>query len=217
MKYLSLFIIFACLGMTAAAQEKEHRFEKEIAAYEQQDSQEFPLKGGIVFTGSSSIRMWKDLQDRFEGYNIIPRGFGGCQLSDVTYYANRILIPYRPSKIFVYAGDNDLAAGQTPDEVYEEFLEFYQLMTDSLPETKVYYIAAKPSPRRQKLLPAYVKFNDRVAKFIKKHPCNWEFVDVFNAMLDEDGVPIRSLFLDDRLHMNSKGYDIWEKLIGKYL
>src|SRR3546814_6949515 len=94
MRKLAIVIIFSCLGMAAFAQ-KEHRFEKEIAAYEQQDRQHAPLKGGIVFTGSSSIRMWKDLNDRFEGYNIIPRGFGGSQLSDVIYLADRILIPYR--------------------------------------------------------------------------------------------------------------------------
>src|SRR5690606_10458706 len=123
MRKLAIVIFCSCLGMAAFAQE-EHRFEKEIAAYEQQDRQEAPLKGGIVFTGSSSIRMWKDLKDRFEGYNMIPRGFGGSQLSDVIYYADRILLPYRPSKIFLYAGDNDLAAGQTPDEVYQEFLQF---------------------------------------------------------------------------------------------
>lgn len=215
MKYLAIAIVFICLGTAAAAQ--EGRFEKEIAAFEQQDQQEFPPKGAILFTGSSSIRMWKDLKERFKGYAIIERGFGGSQLSDVTHYAGRILLPYRPSKIFIYAGDNDLAAGQTPAEVYKEFLEFHKLITDSLPETKVYYIAAKPSPRRQKLLPAYKDFNGRVAKFIKKHPCNWEFVDVFQAMLNDEGVPMRELFLEDRLHMNSKGYDIWENLIRKYL
>jgi len=202
--------------MAAFAQE-EHRFEKEIAAYEQQDRQEAPLKGGIVFTGSSSIRMWKDLKDRFEGYNMIPRGFGGSQLSDVIYYADRILLPYRPSKIFLYAGDNDLAAGQTPDEVYQEFLQFYALITSKLPETKVYYIAAKPSIRRQKLMTQYIEFNGKVAQFIEAHPCNWEFVDVFSAMLNEKGEPMGDIFLEDNLHMNSKGYDIWEKLIAEYL
>lgn len=216
MKQLTIVIIFSFLGLTAFAQE-EHRFEKEIAAFERQDSQNFPLKGGIVFTGSSSIRMWKDLKDRFDGYCIIQRGFGGSQLSDVIYYADRIVLPYRPSKIFVYAGDNDLAAGQSADEVYGEFLEFYALITDSLPDTKVYYIAAKPSPSRQKLLPVYKDFNEKVEKFIKKHPCNWEFVDVFTAMLDGNGEPMGDLFLEDRLHMNSKGYDIWEKLIAEYL
>lgn len=217
MKHLAIAIILICMGMSAVAQKEEGRFEKEIAAFEQQDRQEFPLKGGILFTGSSSIRMWKDLQDRFEGYHIIERGFGGSQLSDVIYYANRIVIPYRPSKIFVYAGDNDLAAGQSAEEVYQEFLEFYALMSDRLPDTKVYFLAAKPSPRREKLLSEYKKFNEKVARFIKKHPCNWEYVDVFQPMLNDKGEPIRELFLEDRLHMNSKGYDIWEELIGKYL
>lgn len=220
MKHLAIIIIFSCLGSclgTGAFAQQEHRFAKEIAAFGKQDQQDFPMKGGILFTGSSSIRMWKDLKERFGGYHIIQRGFGGSQLSDVTYYADRIVLPYRPSKIFVYAGDNDLAAGQSADEVYREFLEFYELITDSLPDTKVYYIAAKPSPRRQKLLPVYENFNGKVEKFIKKHPCNWEFVDVFSAMLDEKGEPMGDLFLEDRLHMNSKGYDIWEKLIAEYL
>lgn len=197
--------------------EKERPFEKEILAFEQQDSVEFPPKGAIVFTGSSSIRMWKDLKERFEGYAIIQRGFGGSQLSDVIYYADRILIPYRPSKVFVYAGDNDLAAGQSADEVFEEFMEFHALMTDSLPYTDVYFIAAKPSPSRQHLLPEYEAFNNMVADFISEQAGTWQYVDVFNAMLDDNGVPMGDLFLEDRLHMNSKGYDIWEELISKYL
>lgn len=209
-------ILLICLGSAAFAQQK-WRFEKEISAFEQQDSQEFPLKGGILFTGSSSIRKWDDLNERFGGYALTQRGFGGCQLSDVTHYAGRIVIPYRPSKIFVYAGDNDLAAGQSADEVYEEFLEFHKLISDSLPDTKVYYIAAKPSPRRQKLLPVYEEFNGKVAEFIEQQPRNWEFIDVFNAMLGNDGMPLKTLFLEDRLHMNSKGYDIWEKLIRPFL
>ena len=216
MKHLIIALVFVFMGSFLKAQDHEGRFENEIAAFEQQDRQDFPLKGGVVFTGSSSIRMWTDLKDRFAGYHIIQRGFGGCQLSDVTYYASRIVFPYRPSKVFVYAGDNDLAAGQSAEEVYEEFIEFYRLMTDSLPDTKFYYIAAKPSPSRQRLLPAYRKFNTKVAEFIK-NSCNWQYVDVFEAMLDEKGEPMGDLFLEDRLHLNSKGYDIWEGLIAEYL
>src|SRR5690606_5700558 len=216
MKHLIIALVFVFMGSFLKAQDHEGRFENEIAAFEQQDRQDFPLKGGIVFTGSSSIRMWTDLKDRFAGYHIIQRWCGGCQLSDVIYYASRIVFPYRPSKVFVYAGDNDLAAGQSAEEVYEEFIEFYRLMTDSLPDTKFYYIAAKPSPSRQRLLPASRKFNTKVAEFIK-NSCNWQYVDVFEAMLDEKGEPMGDLFLEDRLHLNSKGYDIWEGLIAEYL
>lgn len=216
MKHLLIAFIMICMGSVLQAQAQERPFENEIAAFEKQDQKDFPMKGGIVFTGSSSIRMWGDLKDRFAGYHIIQRGFGGCQLSDVTYYADRIIFPYRPSKVFVYAGDNDLASGQSAEEVFAEFIEFYQLMTDSLPDAKVYFIAAKPSPSRQSLLPAYREFNNKVARFIQ-NSCNWQYVDVFEAMLNEHGVPKGDLFLEDKLHLNSKGYDIWEELIAEYL
>ena len=216
MKRPVIFIAFICLASAAAAQQ-DRPFEKEIQAFEQQDRKESPLKGGILFTGSSSIRMWNDLEERFPGYNFIQRGFGGSQLSDVTHYARRIVLPYRPSKIFLYAGDNDIAAGQSADEIYAEFLEFHKLISDSLPAATVYYIAAKPSPSRQRLMPVYKEFNDKVASFIRKQSCNWEFVDVYSAMLDENGQPVAALFTEDMLHMNSKGYDIWEKLISPFL
>src|SRR5690606_19324238 len=111
MKHLIIALVFVCMGSFLKAQDHEGRFENEIAAFEQQDRQDFPLKGGIVFTGSSSIRMWNDLKDRFAGYHIISLGFQGCVHSYVTYYVSCIVYPYRPSYVFVYAGDKDFAAG----------------------------------------------------------------------------------------------------------
>lgn len=217
-KPFAAIALLACLSLPGMVRGQETwRFEKDIRAFEREDSVYFPLKGGIVFTGSSSIRKWTDLRERFPGYAITQRGFGGSQLSDVTHYAGRILIPYRPSKIFLYAGDNDLAAGQSAEEVYAEFLEFHKLMSDSLPDTKVYYIAAKPSPSRAKLLPVYREFNGKVKSFIEEHPCNWTFIDVYGSMVDGQGQPREELFIEDMLHMNDKGYDIWETLIRPFL
>ncbi|MCC9167654.1 GDSL-type esterase/lipase family protein [Pontibacter harenae] len=215
-KYL-LLILFFCATFTSGFSQASRPFEEEIKNFEQQDKTNPPQKGAILFIGSSSIRMWKDLQERFEGYALANRGFGGSTLADVNYYADRILFPYRPSKIFLYAGENDLAGDATVEQTYQEFLKFYKEVTARLPETKVYFISAKPSPSRLSSKAKFVEFNNKVKTFINDQKCDWTYIDVYNAMLNANGAPRKELFIEDNLHMNSKGYDIWQEIVGKYL
>src|ERR1700743_2360680 len=126
-------------------------FDNEIRDFKHQDSLSFPKPNGILFIGSSSIRKWTDLEQRFAGKPIIRRGVGGCELSQlVKYYTPYVLFPYHPRKIFIYAGENDIEAGETADSVFANFKTLWTMVRQQLPDTKVYFMSIKPSPSRVK-------------------------------------------------------------------
>ena len=137
MRKLVLFLLVLLASIRLSAQ-SPLKFEKEIIKFEQSDSINPPKKQQVLFIGSSSFRLWSDFSERFKEYAVINRGFGGAEISDVTHYANRILIPYRPSKVFIYAGENDIGNGQSPDQVYKEFLELFELISAKLPHSQFY-------------------------------------------------------------------------------
>lgn len=216
---LSWWGVLATVGGTgglALAEDAHSRWEPEIKAFEAADRTNPPSAGGIVFTGSSSIRLWKDLADDFKGLPVINRGFGGSQISDCVFYAQRIVLRYRPRQVVLYAGDNDLAAGRTPEKVFEDFKSFIRTVQDALPETRIVFISIKPSPSRWKLAPQMRAANGLIADFIRTDP-RLSFVDVFTPMLDSEGKPRAELFVADKLHMNRQGYAIWTSLIRPYL
>lgn len=211
--YLAIFL-FLGTGVLAQA---NWPFESEIKNFEKADQLNPPKKSQILFIGSSSIRLWTDLENRFSDYHIIKRGFGGGELADVNHYADRILLPYQPAKVFLYAGENDITAGKTVAETYQLFLKFYEDISTSLPKTKVYFLSIKPSPSRKSYTGKFDQFNANVKEFISTKACNWYYIDVATPLLGSDGLPPVSIFQADKLHMNSTGYDIWEKIIRNYL
>jgi lysophospholipase L1-like esterase len=192
------------------------QWEKDIAAFEASDKTNPPPKRAILFIGSSSIRMWKTLSDDFKGFAVINRGFGGSQMSDSDYYADRIVLPYQPRQILVYAGDNDLAAGKSPEQILADVQRFVETVHRSLPEARISYIAIKPSPSRWKLADRMRTANRLIAEFTRSDK-RLDFVDVFTPMLDEAGQPKADLFLSDNLHMNSKGYQLWRSRVLPFL
>src|SRR5688572_28291176 len=129
------------------------RWEKDIAAFEAMDRKNPPEKGGVLFVGSSSIRLWTNIAQDFPNLKVISRGFGGSHLPDTTYFAERIIFPYEPSKIVLYAGDNDIARGRSPEQVAADFRALVEKVHAQLPKTKIYYLAVKPSPSRWHLSP----------------------------------------------------------------
>lgn len=191
-------------------------FETEIRAFERADSLHFPPLGGLLFIGSSSIRFWTDLQERFPDKPIVRRGFGGSELSDVIYYADRIIFPYAPDKIFIYAGENDIAGGKSETEVFNDFKILFDMIRQRLPGAWIYFISVKPSPSRIKYLQQFKRFNQKVRHFMA-HKRKAKFINVFHAMLGADGQPRPEIFREDRLHMNKKGYDIWAAILQPYL
>jgi lysophospholipase L1-like esterase len=219
-KYMRLisFLILVLTGYVATAQDTTgpKQWESTIREFEQQDIQHPPAKGSNLFVGSSSITIWRDINECFPGYAVLNRGFGGSNFLDLIYYVDRIVVPYAPSKIFVYEGDNDLALGADPSEVLQRAIQFRTIIAKKLPSAKVVFISAKPSPSRWKLKDKYEQFNSELKKYSSKKK-NTEFADVWTSMLDERGAVLKHIFRPDSLHMNSEGYVIWEAKLRPFL
>jgi lysophospholipase L1-like esterase len=222
MKLRALLIGLCCLIICAAAVSAQqtpaspNRWEADIKKFEEADRQNPPAKSAVVFVGSSSIRMWKDLAEDFPDTKVINRGFGGSQLADSTYYADRIVIPYQPRMVVLYAGDNDLAAGKTPQQVFEDYKAFVSRVREKLPNAKIAFISIKPSLARVKLMEQMRATNELIRGYAAAGK-NLVFIDVFPPMLNQAGQPRPELFIQDGLHMNREGYDIWRKVVAPYL
>jgi lysophospholipase L1-like esterase len=170
----------------------------------------------LLFTGSSSIRMWIDIQEYFPGYNVVNNGFGGSHFSDLIYFYNKLIIPHKPDILFIYEGDNDVATGKKPGIIAKEAKFLLSKIARDLPQTKVVFISPKPSIARWDKRKEYEKVNRRLERLARR-TSKLEFADVWSAMLDENGNVLQDVFLDDNLHMNTKGYDIWAKVLSGFL
>jgi lysophospholipase L1-like esterase len=194
------------------------QWEGEVRQFEVADSLHPPPRGAVLFVGSSSIRLWESAEADFPGVTIVRRGFGGSEMADVLHFADRIVLPYAPSAIVLYAGDNDLAAGRTPEQVFADYRDFVKLVRSRLPETRVVYVAVKPSLARVQLIDAMRRTNALVHGYVARHPGRrLEYVDVFTPMLDASGRPRAELFREDGLHMNARGYALWTELLRPYV
>jgi lysophospholipase L1-like esterase len=217
---LSGHIAYAAPQATAAeapSQEALAKWEPEIRAFEEADRQHPPAPGGILFVGSSSIRMWRTLSRDFPDLPVINRGFGGSQIREVTAFVPRIVLPYRPSRIVFYCGTNDVAGGErTVDQVVADFQEFVRTVRQTLPEVQIAFISAAPNPSRWKFRDAWLTLNDRVRSLADADP-RLDFIDVWQPMLGPSGQPRPELFIEDQLHMNAAGYAIWTRIVGAYL
>ncbi|WP_421576688.1 SGNH/GDSL hydrolase family protein [Stenotrophomonas maltophilia] len=185
----------------------------DMAQFAEQDAASPPPRGGIEFIGSSSIRMWENLAADFPGQPVFNRGFGGSEVRDSTWYADRIVIPYAPCKVFFYAGDNDLNSGRSPAQVRDDVVAFVNRVHRDLPKTTVEIISIKPSPSRAQLLPAVVEANGLIRKALATLP-NTGYTDVYTPMLGADGQPRAALFREDMLHMTPEGYAIWRAALA---
>ena len=185
---------------------------REIAAFKAADTRHFPKPGGVVFVGSSSIALWPHLARDFPRARVIQRGFGGSELADVVYRAPEIVVPYKPRLVVVYAGDNDLANGRSPEEVLARFQEFVGVVRRSLPNTRIAFISIKPSWARVSLLEKMRETNERVRRYIE-HERGLIYVDVFSQMLSPEGYPRARLLAADSLHMNEAGYRLWRHVL----
>ena len=193
-------------------------FESEIAAFKKRDSISFPPKNAILFVGSSSFRIWQNVETSFPSHTIINRGFGGSILPDVIRYADDIIFPYQPKQIVIYCGENDIASSDTviAQLVLERFKTLFQIIRNRMAGVPVLFVSIKPSPSRWTLKNKMIEANELIKKYLKKKKHTY-FVNVWNPMLGPDGKPIGTLFLPDKLHMNASGYAIWQKIIEPFL
>ncbi len=192
------------------------KWENEIAAFEKADAQNPPAKGGIVFVGSSSIRMWKTLGQDFPQHRVLNRGFGGSEIADSVHFADRLVLPYAPRMVVLYAGGNDLNYGRPPAEVFADFKAFADKVRAALPAAEIAYISSAGNPARWAQVEKVKALNGMIAGFIKEQP-NMKFIDVFTRMLGDDGLPKPDIFIADKLHMNAEGYKIWTEVIRPLL
>ena len=210
-------LIFLVLAKKAFLQERDP-FSNEIAAFLKKDAGTPVPKNSILFVGSSSFTKWTDIQSYFPGYPIINRGFGGSSLPDLILYANDIIFPYHPKQVLIYCGENDLAASDTVtgETVFYRFKSLFALIRKKMADADIVFISIKPSPSRAALKYKEETANDLIRKFISGQQ-QASFVDIYHKMLEPDGKPKAAIFLEDSLHMNSKGYVIWQKEIRPFL
>lgn len=218
MKNVKLILLLLLFGNLVNAQQEKPPFWDDIQAFKKEDSVHQPAKNAILFIGSSSFTKWTDVQDYFPGYKIINRGFGGSTLVDQIKYVTRIVFPYHPQQIVIYCGENDLASSNkvTGDVVYERFVHLFQLIREKLPNVPIVFISLKPSPSRWQLRQKMMTANNKIKAFLATKK-NTAFVDVYHKMLDQEGLPMKEIFLEDSLHMNAKGYTIWQKELKPHL
>ncbi len=215
MKFRFLLALLPAL-FSPIAQADPAKFEKEIAAFEQADREHPPEKGGIVFTGSSTIRKWKTLAESFAGFRVVNRGFGGSQMEDSVYFFERILVPQAPSTIVIFAGSNDINAGKAPDVVFENFKAFVGKAHSLLPKTEIRYIEITSSPSRWAQRDKVIEANKQIREFCEATP-GVKFIAVREKFFGADGEPRAELFEGDGLHPNAEGYKILAEAIRPFL
>lgn len=205
--YAILATLLLLMVLPSVAQDMQ-KWEKEISAFEQQNKQTKPPRKPIVFTGSSSIRMWETLAQDFPNKKVLNHGFGGSQTFEVGHFADRIIKAYQPKQVVIYVGDNDLAAGKTPDQVFTDFKALFQKIRSGGHKTDVQFISIKPSPSRKNLLPAIVQTNQLIRDYLitQKHA---GYIDIYSRMLTPQGKFNPMLYKADSLHMTDAGYRIW--------
>jgi hypothetical protein len=204
-------------AQNAATNRPHHlQYERDIQAFEAADKTKTPPTNAILMVGSSSIVKWTNAPAQFPDHRLIMRGFGGSYLSDSVVFADRIVIPYKPKLILLYAGDNDIAGGVSPEKVFADFKEFVAKVQDKLPDTRIAYIAIKPSPSRLKFMEPIRTANRLIQDFVGANP-KLIYVDVFTPMLGADGQPRTELFVSDRLHLNAAGYKLWAGIVKPVL
>jgi lysophospholipase L1-like esterase len=208
-----IFFLLTVVSITTAAQ---NQFQKEIDQFKHEDSLSVPGKGKILFVGSSSFRLWKDLQRDFPNHPLINRGFGGSTFTDLLFFKEDIIKPYAPRQVVIYCGENDLAGGATPQKVLSDFKAFFQYIRKHFPKSYIAFVSIKPSPSRKHILNSVRQANKLISDYIASQK-RAVYVDIFSPMLDSAGNFREELFVEDRLHMNRQGYDIWKKALQPHL
>jgi lysophospholipase L1-like esterase len=207
--------LLLCFSLLVHAQELP--FKNEIKAFKTADSLNAPARGAIVFVGSSSFRMWKNLQTDFPTHRIINRGFGGSSLPHLIAYADEVIIPYEPKQVVIYCGENDFMGETVTSEIVTgRFAQLFHLLRKEIPGAEIVFVSMKPSPSRQHLMSRMAEANASIKSFLEGKR-NTKFVDIWDLMLDQNGFPRKELFMKDMLHMNENGYAIWRKALEPHL
>lgn len=191
-------------------------WESEVAQFEKRDLTNAPPEEAVLFVGSSSIKLWESLRADLPRYRVFRRGFGGAHMSDVVKYARRVILPYDLEMVVVHAGGNDIAAGATPDEVFEEYKELVKILHRHDPKLRVAFLSLKPSPSRWTIRKNLAEVNEKIAKFAATD-ARLVYIDIYSKMMGPGEVARPDLFAEDGLHLNSRGYRIWADAVRPHL
>jgi lysophospholipase L1-like esterase len=213
--HVLIFLAATICCASVRAADGANRWDEAIRKFEEQDAAKPPAPGGVVFVGSSSIRMW-DLKKSFPDLAAVNRGFGGSQLADAVHFAHRIVTPYKPRLVVLYAGDNDIAAGKSPEQVVADFRRFVKTVREKSPEARIAYIAIKPSLKRWSLVEKMREANRQIAAIAERDE-RLHFVDIDAPMIGEDRMPRPELYARDGLHLSEEGYQVWSERLRPVL
>ena len=191
-------------------------YQGAIDDFKKNDTLKSPPKDSILFIGSSSIVYWKTLKEDMSPHEVINRGFGGAHIAHINNHFNEVVTAYKPKGIVFFCGTNDLTAFKSVNQVFNDFLLFYENVKEALPKTKVFVIGVKPTIARYYLRDKQLIINNLIAELAENEK-NLIYIDVWDEMLLEDGKANPSLFVEDGLHMNENGYLIWKDLVKPHL
>lgn len=196
---LVAFVLVLTLAEHLFAQ--EFRFEKDVKKYESQNEENPPTAETTFFVGSSTFTRWKEIPNDFAEFHAINRAFGGSRLTDWNNVATaRLLAPFRPNRVVLYCGGNDITGGATGEEVMERFKKFLADLRQSNPDVKVHFCALHFAPVCEKNWDKFRFYNDEVKKLAQEDP-NLYYVDFENSIRDKDGKVQENLYAKDRLHL----------------
>ena len=213
MKYLLLVLLTCCTFLHA---QDPLRFESEVLSIQQRyDSIWDATRETVVFTGSSSIRLWENLADVFPGHQIVNSGFGGSHASDLLHFSKELILDFNPKKVFIYEGDNDIFSKKKPKQILSTLQEIVTRIRKENGNAQIVLIGAKPSISRWNLKRKYKRLNRKMEKLCKQH--SWmRYANVWDIMIS-GRKPKQDIFIGDALHMNSKGYDLWYTVINNFI
>lgn len=215
-QWFLIALAFIVAPLCAEDKSPSAKWEKDIQAFEAMDQKSPPPQGGVLFVGASGIRLWTSLEKDFPNHQVINRGFGGSQIADVTYFADRIVVPYKSRLIVLQSGGNDINAGKTPEQVADDFKAFVVKVRTALPETRIVFFSMQPAPARWSQADKQQRGNQLIKDYIASGK-NMAYLNAWDAFVGPDGMPRAELFVADRLHHNAEGYKVRADLVRPYL
>lgn len=212
---VALLVTLPVHAQPARDGDRPARWEKEVSAIEKRQAEDPPAKGGIVFAGSSTVRLW-DLARSFPDWKATNSGFGGSEIRDVTHFADRLIFKHEPRAIVFYAGDNDVNSRRTPEQLLADFRAFVEAIRTKLPAARIYFIAIKPSPSRWKQFETQSQANKSVREYCARND-RLTYIDIVPLLLGTDGLPREELYAKDKLHLSPGGYEVLTSAVRKAL
>lgn len=208
-----LLISFVCILTAHAQYDRVKNWEEHFKQIHEKNRKEAPVTDCVLFIGSSTFRMWQDIQSYFPDSKIVNNAFGGSYLSDLIYYFKDIVLPHNPRQVVIYEGDNDLCSSKTPEEFMEDAVCLTRLIQLHFPKTSIVFVSIKPSPNRNiSIRTKYKSANNLLKAYADSHD-GITYVSIWDQMLDDKGNPNKKYFLEDGLHMNKSGYEVWQKAL----